>query len=174
MNRCQRTARCPPNASARPDRAAFLRIRRVNVTEVVFHFNVAEKRIHACRLLRKAYLQGARLLAVAEPQDLDPLDAALWTLAVRDFIPHARLSDPLEVQAHSPILLMGEWPTEAPQLPDRVLVNLSSAFLSGFDRFVRVIEVVSREQPDRERARERWKVYRAAGIEPSHHDFTDR
>lgn len=174
MNWCQRTARYPPNASARPDRVASLKIHRVNVTEVVFHFNVAEKRIHACRLLRKAYLQGARLLAVAEPQELDPLDAALWTLAGRDFIPHARLSDPLEVQAHSPIFLVGEWPTEAPHLQDRVLVNLSSGFLSGFERFVRVIEVVSRDQPDREQARERWKVYRAAGIEPTHHDFTDR
>lgn len=146
----------------------------MNVTEVVFHFNVADKRIHACRLLRKAYLQGARLLAVAEPQELDPLDAALWMLAGRDFIPHARLSDPPEMQSHSPILLVGEWPAQAPHPKERVLVNLSSGFLSGFDRFARVIEVVSRDQPDRERARERWKVYRAAGVEPTHHDFTAR
>ena len=144
------------------------------MTEVVFHFNVADKRSHACRLLRKAYLQGAKLLAVAEPQELDPLDTALWTLAVRDFIPHARLTDSPEVQAHSPILLAGEWPTEAPHLQGRVLVNLTSGFLSGFERFVRAIEVVSRDPLDRERARERWKVYRAAGIEPTHHDLTDR
>ena len=144
------------------------------MTEVVFHFNVADKRAHACRLLRKAYLQGARLLAVAEPQELDPLDAALWTLAGRDFIPHARLSDPPEMQAHSPILLVGEWPAVVPHPQERVLVNLSNGFLSGFDRFVRVIEVVSHDKPDRERARERWKVFRAAGIEPTHHDFTAR
>jgi DNA polymerase-3 subunit chi len=144
------------------------------VNEVVFHFNVADKRVHACRLLRKAYLQGARLLVVAEPQELDPLDTALWTLTGRDFIPHARLSDAAEVQTHSPILLAGEWPAEAPHLQDRILVNLSDGFLSGFDRFVRVIEVVSRDQPDRERARERWKGYRAAGSEPTHHDFAAR
>ncbi len=146
----------------------------MTVTEVVFHFNVADKRIHACRLLRKAYLQDASLLVVAEPQELDPLDAALWTFAGRDFIPHARLSDPAETQAHSPILLVGEWPAEVPHPQDRVLVNLANGFLSGFDRFLRVIEVVSHDQPDRERARERWKVYRASGIEPTHHDFTAR
>jgi len=141
------------------------------VVEVVFHFNVVDKRIHACRLLRKAYLQGARLLVVAESQELDPLDAALWTLAERDFIPHARLSDSAETRAHSPILLIDEWPAEVPKSKEMVLVNLSNGFLSGFDRFVRVIEVVSRDQPDRARARERWKGYRAAGIEPTHHDF---
>lgn len=144
------------------------------MTEVVFHFNVTDKRIHACRLLRKAYLQGAHLLVVAEPQELDALDTALWTLAGRDFIPHARLSDSAEMQAHSPILLVGQWPTEVTYPKDRVLVNLSQGFLSGFDRFARVIEVVSRDSPDRERARERWKLFRAADIEPVHHDFAAR
>jgi len=161
------SARHPPNVPARPDCVAC----RLTVTEVVFHFNTADKRAHACRLLRKAYLQGARLLVVAEPQELDPLDAALWTLAGRDFIPHARLNDPAGLQAHSPILLAGEWPAGVPHPQDMVLVNLSHGFLSGFEQFSRVIELVSQDLPDRERARGRWKVYRAAGIEPEHHDF---
>lgn len=146
----------------------------MTVNEVVFHFNAGDKRAHACRLLRKAYLQGARLLVVTDPQELAALDAALWTLAGREFIPHARLGDPPEIQAHSPILLAGEWPAEVPRPQDTVLVNLSQGFMSGFDRFARVIEVVSRDLPDRERARERWKGYRAAGIEPVHHDFATR
>lgn len=146
----------------------------MNVTEVVFHFNAADKRTHACRLLRKAYGQGARLLVVAEPQELDPLDAALWTLGGRDFVPHARLNDPPEIQIHSPILLAGEWPAEVLRPQDWVLLNLGQAFLPGYEQFARVIEVVSRDQPDRTHARDRWKRYRAAGIEPMHHDFADR
>jgi DNA polymerase-3 subunit chi len=144
------------------------------VTEVVFHFNAADKRGHACRLLRKAYSQGARLLVVATPQELDALDAALWTMAGRDFIPHARLSDAVELQAHSPVLLTDEWPAKVPRPQDTVLVNLSQGFLSGFEQFARVIEVVSQDLPDREHARGRWKSYRAAGIEPSRHDFAGR
>ena len=144
------------------------------MTEVVFHFNTADKRSHACRLLRKAYLQGARLLVVAEPQESEALDAALWTMAGREFIPHARLNDPPEIQAHSPILLTGEWPAEVQNPQETVVVNMGQEFLAGFDRFARVIEVVSRDLPDRERARERWKIYRAAGIEPVPHDFAAR
>jgi DNA polymerase-3 subunit chi len=146
----------------------------VNVTEVVFHFNAADKRAHACRLLRKAYLQGARLLVVTEPRELEALDVNLWTLAGRDFIPHARLTDPLEIQDRSPIILVGEWPAQVPRQQDTVLVNLGQEFLTGFDQFARVIEVVSRDLPDRERARERWRSYRAAGIEPARHDFAAR
>ena len=146
----------------------------MTVTEVVFHFNATDKRVHACRLLRKAYLQGARVLVVTEPQELDALDAALWTLAGRDFIPHARLSDPVQIQAHSPIVLVGGWPAEVPRPEDWVLVNLSHGFLSGFEQFARVIEVVSQDLPDRESARERWKRYRAAGIEPVRHDLAAR
>ncbi len=141
------------------------------MNEVVFHFNAADKRHHACRLLRKAYLQGARLLVVVDPPELDALDAALWTLAGRDFIPHARLNAAPELRTHSPILLTSEWPATVPHPQDWVLVNLSQIFLSGFEAFSRVIEVVSQDLSDRARARERWRCYRTAGSELTHHDF---
>lgn len=141
------------------------------MTEVVFHVNAADKRGYACRLLRKAYLQGARVLVVVEPQEVDTLDAALWTLAGRDFIPHARLTDTAELQAHSPILIGHEWPATFARPQEAVLLNLSHGFLSGFEQFARVIEVVSQDVPDRERARDRWKRYRGAGVEPVHHDL---
>lgn len=150
------------------------------MTEVVFHFNAADKRTHACRLLRKAHGQGARLLVVVEPSELDALDVALWTLTARDFVPHAQLGRAADAQAHaptqshSPILLTSEWPAVVPNPPSMVLVNLGHTFLDGFDRFARVIEVVSQGLPDREQARARWKRYRALGVEPTHHDFADR
>ena len=34
------------------------------MTEVAFHFNAPDKRSYACRLLRKAYLRGARVLVL--------------------------------------------------------------------------------------------------------------
>lgn len=170
MTRRQRLTKLPPNATARAEHLSC----QAPVTEVVFHFNTVDKRGHACRLLRKAYLQGARLLVVAAPQELDALDMALWTMAGRDFIPHARLSDAVELQAHSPILLTGEWPAKVSRPQDTVLVNLGQGFLSEFEQFARVIEVVSQDLPDREHARGRWKSYRAAGVEPSHHDFAGR
>jgi DNA polymerase-3 subunit chi len=142
------------------------------VTEVFFHVHAADKRDYACRLLRKAYLQGARVLVLAEPQEVDALDGALWTLGGREFIPHARLTDSAELQAHSPILIGHEWPASIPGPQQVVLVNLSHGFLDGFEQFARVIEVVSQDMPDRERARDRWKRYRSAGFEPVHHDLS--
>jgi DNA polymerase-3 subunit chi len=140
------------------------------VTEVFFHFNAADKRGYACRLLRKAYLQGARVLVLAEQPEVDALDAALWALGGRDFIPHARVTDGAALQAYSPILIGHEWPTSIPRAQEAVLLNLSHGFPAGFEQFARVIEVVSQDTPDRERARERWKHYRSAGAEPVHHD----
>jgi DNA polymerase-3 subunit chi len=140
------------------------------MTEVAFHVNAADKRVYACRLLRKAYLQGARVLVLVEAPEVDGLDAALWTLGGRDFIPHARLSDPPHLRAHSPILIGHEWPEAMAQLSSTVLLNLSHGFPAGFERFARVIEVVSQDAPDRERARARWKRYKGAGAEPAHHE----
>ena len=34
--------------------------------EVAFHFNAPDRLVYACRLLRKAYLKGARLLVLAD------------------------------------------------------------------------------------------------------------
>ena len=147
---------------------------QLTVKEVVFHFNAADKRAHACRLLRKASLQGARTLVVVDPPELAPLDVALWTLAGRDFIAHARLDADPRLVAHSPIWLVDRWPAAVSTPQDWVLVNMSQAFLSGFEDFARVIELVSQDLPDRERARERWKQYRSMGIEPAHHDFAGR
>jgi DNA polymerase-3 subunit chi len=142
------------------------------MTEVAFHVNAADKRAHACRLLRKAYLQGARVLVMARgAQEVDALDAALWTLGGHEFIPHARLTDAPALLAHSPILIGHDWPVSISRPQETVLLNLSEDFLPGFEEFARVIEVVSQDLPDRERARDRWKQYRGAGVEPVHHDL---
>jgi DNA polymerase-3 subunit chi len=140
------------------------------VTDVAFHVNAADKRGYACRLLRKAYLQGARVLVLAEPPEAQALDAALWTFGGRDFIPHARVTDGAALQAYSPILIGHEWPASIPRAQEAVLLNLSHGFPVGFEQFARVIEVVSQDTPDRERARERWKCYRSSGVEPAHHE----
>ena len=41
----------------------------------------------------------------------------------------------------------------------------------GFDRFKRLIEVVSTDEADRNRARKRWKLYTAQGYAITRHDL---
>ncbi|OSZ75436.1 DNA polymerase III subunit chi [Hydrogenophaga sp.] len=138
------------------------------MTEVAFHFNAPDKLGYACRLLRKAYQRGARLLVVADESDRLALDTALWTMAPGAFIPHSSASDPDHVWSRSPIQLAGSLPVQSDAT---VLVNLCSEVPSGFDNYARVIEVVSGSDLDRQQARERWKFYKANGIEPQRHDL---
>lgn len=136
--------------------------------EVAFHFNAPDRVAYACRLLRKAYLKGARLWVRVAPEDLERLDQALWISQPGDFVPHSREGDAPELLRHSPIHLA----TNAPQAGDRqVLVNLCDDVAEGWDRFERVIEVVTQSEEDRLKARDRWRTYRVQGIEPVRHDL---
>jgi DNA polymerase III subunit chi len=139
------------------------------MTEVSFHFNAPDKLGYACRVLRKGYLKGARMVVLVEPQALAALDAALWQKSTHDFLPHSTDSDPAHVQAHSPIHLC----TGVPPLPGngRVLLNLRQDMPTDFAAFGKVIEIVTFDAHDREQARERWRRYRQAGIEPQRHDL---
>ncbi|MCW5668467.1 MAG: DNA polymerase III subunit chi [Hydrogenophaga sp.] len=138
------------------------------MTEVAFHFNAPDKLGYACRLLRKAYLRGARVLVLVEEGERAALDAALWTMAHGEFIPHSGPMDPAHVKARSPIHLASD--ISAPH-GATVLVNLRTDIPTGYEGFARVIEVVTGDQNDRGHARERWKRYKAQGIEPQRHDL---
>lgn len=141
------------------------------MTEVAFHFNAPDKQAYACRLLRKGYLKGARLVVRADAQALDALDTALWTFAVREFIPHGRAGDPQSVLDHSRVQLYSQLPEALEHAGSAVLVNLSTDMAPGYERFARVIEVVSFDENDRLQARERWRAYKQRGIEPVRHDL---
>ncbi|MGE0099806.1 MAG: DNA polymerase III subunit chi [Hydrogenophaga sp.] len=138
------------------------------MTEVAFHFNAPDKVGYACRLLRKAYLRGARLLVVVDEQDRPALDAALWTMAPGAFIPHASEADPDHVWSRSPIQIASGQPVKSEAT---VLVNLRNEVPSGYEAFARVIEVVTSGDADRQQARERWRFYKSIGIEPQRHDL---
>jgi DNA polymerase-3 subunit chi len=138
------------------------------MTEVAFHFNAPDKLGYACRLLRKGYMRGARLLVLVDEEDRPSLDAMLWTLAPGAFIPHATPADAGHVWARSPIQLATGLPVQSGAT---VLVNLRGDVPEGFDAYARVIEVVTGDDADRQRARQRWKLYKTNGIEPQRHDL---
>ena len=138
------------------------------MTEVAFHFNAADKLEYTCRLLRKAYLKGSRCQVLGSDSDLQVLDAALWTRSTGDFLAHSTDLDPESVR-HRSMLHLGR---RAPS-GKRVLVIMGEDDLPVDGGEVdRIIEVVSMDEVDRERARVRWKRYRQRGIEPVRHDVS--
>ena len=136
--------------------------------DVAFHFNAPDRVGYACRLLRKAYLRKARLFVWVKQDDLDRLDAALWTMAAGEFVPHCR-SDAAElVTTRSPIHIGHQLPDDR---SDLILVNLRHDMPDTPAAFNRVIEVVTLDDADRASARERWRQYKALGLEPQRHDL---
>jgi DNA polymerase-3 subunit chi len=137
------------------------------VTEVEFHTGVADPLGFACRLLRKAYRRGARVLVTAPAERLAALDRLLWTFDERDFVPHLRVpaADPA-MAARTPIwLAVPPAPAGAPA----VVVNLGAPAPATLDGLERLIEVVGSEPDEVQSGRERWRAYKAAGLAVVHH-----
>lgn len=84
--------------------------------KVEFHTGVADDLGFACRLLRKAYRSGARVVVRAPAASLQRLDRELWTVFEREFIPHLSVpagKAPSAQARRTPIWLVdGEPPPE--------------------------------------------------------------
>ena len=139
------------------------------MTEIAFHVNVPDKLAYSCRLLRKAYLSGARVTVTAEPEVLAELDQLLWSFSPAEFVPHCRADAPESSIAATPILLTGSLATSSHH---EVLVNLGQAIPAEFERFERFIEVVALAHDDVAAGRSRWKHYAARGYALKTHDRT--
>ncbi len=146
------------------------------MTEVEFHTGVADPAGFACRLLRKAYRQGARVLVLAPRERLALLDRLLWTFDERDFIPHlvvSSLRGPADADAdraaRTPIWLAEEHAAVAgrPGLPS-IVVNLGAPApaLQGVQR---LIEVLGVEADEVGAGRQRWRAYKQQGLDIRHH-----
>jgi DNA polymerase-3 subunit chi len=139
------------------------------MADVAFHTGVDDKLAYACRLLRKAYRQGARVAVGGAGDVLQQLDQALWTFEPQEFVPHLRLAAgraPAPAQLRTPIWLL-EPGAQPPAV--EVLVNLGPERLPGDQGYRRIIEIVSRAPDDVSAGRRRWKQYEAEGWSITHH-----
>lgn len=137
--------------------------------EVAFHFNAPDRLVYACRLLRKAYLKGARLLVLADEPLARELDQRLWTMTGTEFVPHVLDGATAALLERTPIVISSAERAEAAAAD--VLVNLRDRWPEGCEQFARVIEVVTGESSVRDQARQRWKRYKTLGVEPQHLDL---
>ena len=134
------------------------------MTEVQFHFNVPDRLVYACRLLRKALRSGARGVAVSGPAPtLARLDRTLWTFDPQEFIPHVllRQNEALAPQLRRTPIWLVERAEQGAHHP--VLVHLGEDPAMGFESFERLIEIVSTDDGEREAGRRRWKHYAGRG-----------
>jgi DNA polymerase-3 subunit chi len=137
------------------------------MTGVDFYFNAADKLQVACRLAGKALAQGKRLLIYAPQADTaQSIDRLLWTWPATGFVPHCRAEDALAVD--TPVLIAAA--ADAAAQCD-ILLNLARETPPAFERFERLLEVVARDDGDRQAARERYRFYRERGYRVASHDL---
>jgi DNA polymerase III subunit chi len=137
------------------------------MTSIDFYFNAEDRLQVACRLAGKALAQNKRMLIYApQPELASRIDKLLWTWPAIGFVPHCAAHDPLA--ADTPVLIAaGE------ETPDDcgLLLNLSSECPPHFERFERLLEVVSADEEERKAGRGRYRYYRERGYKISDHDL---
>ncbi len=138
------------------------------MTAIDFHVNAPDKVGYTCRLLRKAMGRGSKVVVTGEPAILSELDVALWTFSPVDFIAHCYGdAGGAGVLAASPVVL-AQTAGDAPH--HEVLVNLGFRVPEGFERYERLIEIVTRDPQDLQFGRNRWKHYADRGYALVKHD----
>jgi DNA polymerase-3 subunit chi len=139
------------------------------MVDVSFHTGVEDRTTYACRLLRKAARQGARVLVRGAPAEMDLLDKALWTFEAQEFVPHHRLRPGREVAPQlerTPVWLMDEgevWPEAL--VPAQVLLQMAAEAAQDAEKWTRLIELVGDDPEERRQARQRWRAYEAQGLQ---------
>ena len=120
----------------------------------------------ACHEVEKAFLAEQRVLVWFDDADeLARFDDLVWTFADRSFVPHEPVT-PESDWDETPVLLSAG---RAPPSPPQLIVNLAAALPPGVDTALRVVEIVDADAARRQSGRERYKQYRALGVEPVTH-----
>jgi DNA polymerase-3 subunit chi len=135
------------------------------MTRIDFHTNVPDKVAYACRLVRKAWSAGHRVVLMADDaEQLAELNAAMWNFSATDFLPHVLAGDALA--AHTPIILADNDEAEMPHTD--LLVNLSRRSPNIAGRFERMIEVISSDEDDAAAGRKRYVAYKQQDFPLTH------
>lgn len=137
------------------------------MTTIDFYFNAADRLQVACRLAGKALAQDKRVVIYApQPELAHRIDRLLWTWPAIAFVPHCLAHDPLAEE--TPVLIAAE----AGAAPARdVLLNLGEDCPEFFERYDRLLEIVSQDDADRKTGRARYAWYRERGYGIRNHDL---
>ena len=119
-----------------------------------------------CELARKAHDANLWTLVLArDAAQAETLDDMLWDMGDDVFIPHQIAG--VDVDEDEAAVLIAPPEVDAPLRP--LVINLRDAAVEG--SFERVLEVVPADDSARGPLRERWKQYKARGLEVAKHDM---
>ena len=119
-----------------------------------------------CELAKRAYAANQPTLILARDRaQAEELDDLLWAFDPDEYLPHQIVGDD-EEEEEAPILIAAP-DADAPSRP--LVINLrDDVWLKPCER---ILEVVPADPAAREPLRERWKQYKALGLELNKHDM---
>ncbi len=140
------------------------------MTSISFYTHAPDKLAIARQLVAKAWGQKLNVLVYAPDEAVAAgIDRLLWTQPALSFIPHCRDSSPLA--AATPVIIG----SDADALPSAdVLINLGDEPPPVFSRFERLMEIVTEDEHDVLRGRQRYRFYKDRGYELLNHDLRNR
>lgn len=138
------------------------------MTQIDFYTHVEDKLGTLCSLAARALAKGARMMILTpDAQTTERVDRMLWMQPAIGFLPHCR---PQHRLAPVTPILLDHCPD--PVVHEDVLVNLCDECPAVFSRYERLIEIVGRDETDRELARARFRFYRERGYDIRTHDLS--
>ena len=118
-----------------------------------------------CELAKKAYDANLWTLILArDAEQAEALDEMLWDMGDDAYIPHQIAGD--EEDQLTPVLIASP---DIDTAMRALVINLRDDAVEG--SFERVLEVVPADDSAREPLRERWKQYKARGLDLKKHDM---
>jgi DNA polymerase-3 subunit chi len=119
----------------------------------------------ACRLALMAWEHGKRILVlVSSDADCERLDGLMWEHPQGRFLPHA-----LARSCAAPVMI-----GTIAELEERaadVLINMTATAIPEPGRFQRLLELVPANDAQRKASRDKFREYRACGLEPATHQI---
>lgn len=132
--------------------------------QVFFHYfektSGRDLLVYICRLVEKGYKQGSKPIYIHfdSENEAKEFDSLLWTFRQESFIPHTILGHP--EQEKTPVII--GWDTNQIETAE-ALINVSQEIPRVSKRTLKIHEIVGNDEDKKNKAREKWKAYKANG-----------
>ena len=132
--------------------------------QVFFHYfektSGRDLLVYICRLVEKGYKQGSKPIYIHfdSENEAKEFDSLLWTFRQESFIPHTILGHPEEEK--TPVII--GWDTNQIETAE-ALINVSQSIPRASTSTSKIHEIVGSDENKKNKAREKWKAYKANG-----------
>ena len=141
-----------------------------HMQQIDFHFNVTNRALYACRLIQKVMGLG-KTVAVwgTDATFMNRVYADLWRFEDMTVIPHAWAKS--EFEADAPVVFaMNIADLQKADVLVLLDENVPENWQQAFASFERIVDIVSTQPEDLQHSRNRYRLYRSAGVELKAYD----